>query len=69
MYLLREDAHLTSTSIGQLLGNKDHSTVIYGQKAIEKTLVKDYVLREQISSIRSLVISYVNWLWTNSRQF
>ncbi|MDP6425770.1 MAG: chromosomal replication initiator protein DnaA [Dehalococcoidia bacterium] len=60
MYLLREDAHLTSTSIGQLLGNKDHSTVIYGQKAIEKTLIKDYVLREQISSIRSLVVSYVN---------
>jgi len=55
MYLLREDGHMTSSAVGEILGGKDHSTVIYAQKAIEKTLKTDLVLREKITSIRELI--------------
>ena len=55
MYLLREDAHMTSTAVAQMLGGKDHSTVIYAQKAIEKQIQKDLILREKIIEIRELI--------------
>ena len=55
MYLLREDAQMTSTAVGKMLGGKDHSTVIYAQKAIETQIKKDLILREKIIEIRELV--------------
>jgi len=55
MYLLREDAHMTSTAVAQMLGGKDHSTVIYAQKAIEKQIKKDLILREKVAEIRELI--------------
>ena len=55
MYLLREDGHMTSSAVGEMLGGKDHSTVIYAQKAIENALKTDLVLREKINSIRELI--------------
>ena len=55
MYLLREDANMTSTAVAQMLGGKDHSTVIYAQKAIENQIKKDLILREKILKIRELI--------------
>ena len=55
MYLLREDGHMTSSAVGEMLGGKDHSTVIYAQKAIENALKTDLVVREKINSIRELI--------------
>ena len=38
MYLLREHGHLPLTHIGQLLGGRDHSTVLYGCRRIHRDL-------------------------------
>ena len=34
MYLLREESHLPSTRVGEIMGGKDHSSVLYGQRAV-----------------------------------
>jgi len=52
MYLLREILHLSLPSIGQKLGNKDHSTVIYSINKIEDGLKKDGNLIEEIKKIK-----------------
>ncbi len=38
MYLLRELTDITLANIGEFLGGKDHSTVMYGLTKIEKQL-------------------------------
>ena len=55
MYLLREESHLPSTRIGQLLGGKDHSTVLYAQKKLEEDLERDPQLRQALVSIRQSI--------------
>jgi len=55
MYLLREDAHLTSNRVGKALGGKDHSTVLYAQKRFEQLLETDTSLRGQLSSVRDIM--------------
>ncbi|MEK9675532.1 MAG: helix-turn-helix domain-containing protein, partial [Chloroflexota bacterium] len=55
MYLLREDAHLTSNRVGKALGGKDHSTVLYAQKRFEQLLETDTSLRGQLSSVRDII--------------
>jgi len=52
MYLLREDGRLTSPQVGQLLGGKDHSTVLYAQKKLEQQLERDPSLRRELAAIR-----------------
>jgi chromosomal replication initiator protein len=56
MYMLREDAHLTSTRVGEALGGKDHSTVLYAQKRFEKLLETDSSVRQNLSTVRDIVI-------------
>ena len=55
MYLLREESHLPSTRSGQLLGGKDHSTVLYAQKKLEEDLERDPQLRQALVSIRQSI--------------
>ncbi|MBQ9029369.1 chromosomal replication initiator protein DnaA [Candidatus Saccharibacteria bacterium] len=52
MYLLQEEANLSTNKIASEVGVKDHSTVMHGIRKIKKDLKLDFGLREQISSIR-----------------
>ena len=56
MYMLREDAHLTSTRIGQAIGGKDHSTVLYAQKRLEQLMEIDSSKRDHLAAIRNILI-------------
>ena len=55
MYFLREDAHQRVTEIGRLLGDRDHSTVIYGLRKVDKALTADVQFTRQIGEIRTLI--------------
>ena len=55
MYMLREDAHLTSTRIGQAIGGKDHSTVLYAQKRFEQLMEIDSSKRDHLAAIRTIL--------------
>jgi chromosomal replication initiator protein len=52
MYLLREDAQLPLKTIGHLLGNRDHSTVIHGCRKASTSLNNPALLR-QLTEIRA----------------
>ena len=52
MYLLREEANLGLSTIGRILGGKDHTTVLYGRDRIANRLNVDAGLRRDIINIR-----------------
>lgn len=52
MYLARELTDMSYPEIGASFGGKDHSTVIYGAKKIEKTMEHDHGLKSQVDAIR-----------------
>lgn len=52
MYLLRSELHLSFPKIAEELGRKDHTTAIHSVEKIEKAIKLDYLIREQVSSIR-----------------
>ena len=52
MYLLREEANLGLSTIGRILGGKDHTTVLYGCDRIANRLNVDAGLRRDIINIR-----------------
>ena len=52
MYLLRSELHLSFPKISTELGRKDHTTAIHSVEKIEKAIKLDYLIREQVSSIR-----------------
>ena len=52
MYLLREDAQLPLKTIGHLLGNRDHSTVIHGCRKASTSL-NNPARQHQLTEIRS----------------
>jgi chromosomal replication initiator protein len=54
MYLLREDTHLPLKTIGHLLGNRDHSTVIHGCRKAS-TFLNNPKGRQQLAEIRALI--------------
>ena len=56
MYMLREDAHLTSTRVGEALGGKDHSTVLYAQKRFELLMETDSSVRQHLAAVRDIII-------------
>jgi chromosomal replication initiator protein len=56
MYMLREDAHLTSARVGKALGGKDHSTVLYAQKRFEQLMETDTSVRQHLAAIRDIII-------------
>ena len=51
MYIVREITGLSTEAIGKNFGNKDHSTVIYSLKKIEKEMKVNSSLRAMISDI------------------
>jgi chromosomal replication initiator protein len=52
MYLLRSELHLSFPKIAVELGRKDHTTAIHSVEKIEKAIKLEYVIREQVASIR-----------------
>jgi len=52
MYLLREEAQISLPQIGEVLGGRDHTTVMYGCDKIADLLDQDDQLRRQVSDIR-----------------
>jgi chromosomal replication initiator protein len=52
MYLSRELTELSYPEIGAAFGGKDHSTVIYGARKIEKRLEQDRALKNQVEALK-----------------
>ncbi|MDQ7781582.1 MAG: chromosomal replication initiator protein DnaA [Desulfomonilaceae bacterium] len=52
MYLARELTELSYPEIGAAFGGKDHSTVIYGAKKIEKRIESDHAFRNQVEALK-----------------
>jgi chromosomal replication initiator protein len=58
MYLMREDAKLSLPHIGDVLGGRDHSTVIYGCDRIGKEMAQEGGrIRHDVEAIRGLLFS------------
>ena len=53
MYLLYNDTPLSYPKIGQFLGGRDHTTVMYGVRKIDSIVKTNPVVKLQIRSIRS----------------
>ncbi len=52
MYLLREESKVSLPSIGETLGGRDHTTIMYGCHKIADLLERDDHLRRQVIEIR-----------------
>lgn len=55
MYLLREEAHFSLPQIGEVLGGRDHTTVMYGCDKVADLMETDDKLRRQLIDIREEV--------------
>jgi chromosomal replication initiator protein len=54
MYLLREDAHLSTPEVGRLL-NRDHTTVLHGLKQVAGDIARDGPSRASVRGVREVV--------------
>ncbi len=52
MYLLREETNCSLPQIGEVLGGRDHTTVMYGYEKIAERLEVDEKLRRQVLTIK-----------------
>jgi chromosomal replication initiator protein len=52
MYLLREEANISLPQIGETLGGRDHTTVMYGCEKVADLLEQDDRLRRQVIEIK-----------------
>ncbi len=52
MYLARKETQASLPAIGAALGNRDHTTVLYGVKKIEGQIEQDSTLRREIVAIQ-----------------
>ncbi len=55
MYLIREETDTSLPKIGQALGGRDHTTVMYGHSRISDLIECDDGLRRQVHAIRDLL--------------
>ncbi len=55
MYLIREETETSLPKIGQALGGRDHTTVMYGHGRISDLIERDDGLRRQVHAIRDLL--------------
>jgi len=55
MYLIREETHLALSHIGDLLGGRDHSTIVHGYQKIAADINSDHQLRRDVLAIRETV--------------
>jgi len=55
MYLLREEAHISLPQIGETLGGRDHTTVMYGCEKVADLLEQDDRLRRRVIEIKEML--------------
>ena len=55
MYILREDYDVSFLNIGNLLGGRDHSTVIHSYEKIKEGQKQNYKLKNEIEEIRAIL--------------
>jgi chromosomal replication initiator protein len=59
MYLIREETSASLPQIGEALGGRDHTTVMYGYEKITDLMETDDVLRRQILLVREKLFQEV----------
>ena len=52
MYLLHEESNISLPQIGETLGGRDHTTILYGCEKIADLLERDDRLRKQVIGIK-----------------
>jgi chromosomal replication initiator protein len=57
MYLIREETDASLPAVGEALGGRDHTTIMYGYKKIADMIERDDTLRRQIIAIRERMYS------------
>ena len=55
MYLVREETSASLEQIGQLLGGRDHTTVMHGWDKISSAVQEDHQLRNDVLAVRSML--------------
>ncbi len=55
IYLVHDITQMTLATIGEEFGNRDHSTIVYAVKYVEKNMKKDTNLRDAIESITKTI--------------
>ena len=56
MFLCRKHLDISFKEIGRLFGNRDHSTILYAIKKIEKLRKLDKKIREDLNNIEKLLV-------------
>ncbi len=54
MYLLREETSLSLPQIGEVLGGRDHTTVMHGYEKIAREIAQNPTLKRQIEEIKAI---------------
>ena len=57
MYILRKDLKCSFPFIGRKLGGRDHTTVMHSCDKIEKEIISDDNLKEEIELIKQFISS------------
>ncbi len=57
MYLLREVSKLSYNTIGELLNNRDHTTVLYSYEKIEKEIQQNFELYQEIEILKDKILN------------
>ena len=60
MYLMREEANISLPQIGEALGGRDHTTVMYACEKVADMLERDDRLRRQLITIREQLYGRVS---------
>lgn len=55
MYLLRKHLHLPLSEIGQILGGRDHSTVIYGIEKVQQSISSDQLKHDELLRLEAVI--------------
>jgi len=62
MYLLREEGGVSLPKIGELIGGRDHTTVIYACQKVNNLMDTDDRLRRQVLQIREQLYGRVSMM-------
>lgn len=55
MYILKEDLKATLVDIGNLLGGRDHTTIMHGVSKIRALIEEDQLLRDELKQIKDIL--------------
>ena len=56
MFILSENLNMTVEKIGQILGNRDHTTVMHGRDKIKKLISTDREVQKMIIEIKTRLL-------------